>query len=275
MPPDKGMPMDRNAHYQNEKSKPRRKRARYLRKAVSLIFCLAVLAAAACGLLVRSGVWDDCFEHAAVREGNLQSRSGSLMNADEDGETSWNLILVNKWNPIPDDYDVDLTQLSNGEYVDTRIYSELQEMFDAAREDGVYAIVAAGYRTAEEQQSLMDEKIAEFEAEGCSVTDAKKEAETWVAVPGTSEHQLGIAVDINADGIHSEGSRVYKWLRKNAWEYGFILRYPSDKTDITGTGYEPWHYRYVGKEAAEEIYRQGLCLEEYLGQYDGVENAEG
>ena len=269
MPPDKGIPMDRSAHYQHKKRKPRR-RAHHFRKTVSLIFCFAVLIAIVYGLIGHTGYLNDLFavQHTATQENDLQSNSSSPIHVSDNSETAWNLILVNKWNPIPDDYDVDLTELSNGQYVDTRIYPDLQKMFDSARSDGVCPVVAAGYRTAEKQQSLMDDKISELEAAGCSVADAKKEAETWVATPGTSEHQLGIAVDINADSIHSSGIKVYEWLSKNAWKYGFILRYPSDKADITGVSYEPWHYRYVGKETAEKIYRQGLCLEEYLNICD-------
>ena len=92
----------------------------------------------------------------------------------------------------------------------------------------------------------------------------KKLAEQWVAIPGTSEHQLGIAVDINADTTKSSRDDVYNWLEENAHTYGFIKRYPSNKTDITGVINEPWHYRYVGKEAASAIYSQGICLEEYI-----------
>lgn len=94
----------------------------------------------------------------------------------------------------------------------------------------------------------------------------KKMASEWVAAPGTSEHQLGIAVDINADKTKSTNDEVYTWLAEHAWEYGFILRYPKDKENVTGTGYEPWHYRYVGKEAAKEIWQEGCCLEEYVTQ---------
>lgn len=177
---------------------------------------------------------------------------------------TWSLILVNRWNTIPDDYQVDLTQLSNGQSVDTRIYPSLQAMFDAARADGIYPVVASGYRTAEYQQSLLDEKVKEYKTQGYSAAKAQELAEECVAVPGTSEHQLGIAVDINADPNKSTGDEVYEWLDKNSYKYGFIVRYPSDKTDITGTIYEPWHYRYVGVEAATEIYTQGICLEEYL-----------
>lgn len=179
-------------------------------------------------------------------------------------DNGWNLILVNRNSYIPDDYKVELTELSNGEKVDSRIYPELQEMFNDARAQGYGLFVREGYRTQEEQQQLLDEKIEAYENEGKSKSEAKKLAEQWVAIPGTSEHQLGIAVDINADTTKSSSDDVYSWLAENAHKYGFIKRYPSDKADITGVINEPWHYRYVGKEAALEIYSQGMCLEEYI-----------
>lgn len=179
-------------------------------------------------------------------------------------DNGWNLILVNRNSYIPDDYKVELTELSNGEKVDSRIYPELQEMFNDARAQGYGLFVREGYRTQEEQQQLLDEQIEAYENEGKSKSEAKKLAEQWVAIPGTSEHQLGIAVDINADTTKSSSDDVYSWLAENAHKYGFIKRYPSDKTDITGVINEPWHYRYVGKEAALEIYSQGMCLEEYI-----------
>ncbi len=176
----------------------------------------------------------------------------------------WNLILVNRENYIPADYEVQLTELSNGKKVDSRIYPELQEMFNAARAQGYGLFVREGYRTQEEQQQLMNEKIEAYENEGKSKSEAKKLAEQWVAIPGTSEHQLGIAVDINADTTKNSSDDVYNWLAENAHTYGFIKRYPSNKTDITGVINEPWHYRYVGKEVASKIYSQGICLEEYI-----------
>lgn len=179
-------------------------------------------------------------------------------------DNGWNLILVNRDSYIPDDYQVELTELSNGKKVDSRIYPELQEMFNDARAQGYGLFVREGYRTQEEQQQLMDEKIEVYENEGKSKSEAKKLAEQWVAIPGTSEHQLGIAVDINADTTKSSSDDVYNWLAENAHTYGFIKRYPSNKTDITGVINEPWHYRYVGKEAASKIYSQGICLEEYI-----------
>lgn len=178
----------------------------------------------------------------------------------------WNLVLVNRWNPISAQAanDIELTVLSNGKSVDSRIYPDLQRMFDDMRAEGVYPIVASGYRTQEDQQRIYDEKMAEFTAQGCSAAQARALTEQWVALPGTSEHQLGLGVDINADGIHSAGYEVYDWLSANAHRYGFIHRYPDDKTEITGISNEPWHYRYVGCDAAAQIHERGICLEEYL-----------
>ena len=175
----------------------------------------------------------------------------------------WNLIVVNRWNELPEDYSVELTELSNGQKVDSRIYPALQEMFDAARLERIYPIVREGYRTAEEQQEILDDKIQAYINEGYSRTRAEKTAKEWVALPGASEHQLGIAVDINADKSKCGNDEVYTWLAKNAYKYGFILRYPMEKQEITGISYEPWHYRYVGVEAAKDIHEQGICLEEY------------
>ena len=159
---------------------------------------------------------------------------GNITHHMASEDHGWNLILVNRENYIPADYEVQLTELSNGKKVDSRIYPELQEMFNAARAQGYGLFVREGYRTQEEQQQLMNEKIETYENEGKSKSEAKKLAEQWVAIPGTSEHQLGIAVDINADTTKSSRDDVYNWLEENAHTYGFIKRYPSNKTDITG-----------------------------------------
>lgn len=194
------------------------------------------------------------------------STSAAYKQAPLEDTSTWNLVLVNKWNPIPQNYQMELTTLSNGQSVDQRIYPALQQMFDSARDEGIYPSVVSGYRTAEEQQNLLDEKVNAYVAEGYTGPEAQTLAEAWVAIPGASEHQLGIAVDINADGINSTGYEVYEWLEENAHQYGFIHRYPADKTEITGVMGEAWHYRYVGIHAATEIHIQNLCLEEYLAK---------
>ncbi len=190
--------------------------------------------------------------------------SGDRPQADTSGE--WYLILVNSQNYIPDNYQPELLTLSNGRRVDVRIYPPLQAMFDEARSTGLQLFVREGYRTTEDQQAILDEYIRDYRLMGYSEAEAKRQALYWVALPGTSEHELGLAVDINPNTDISTRDEVYGWLAENAHRYGFIKRYPEDKTEITGVSNEPWHYRYVGEEAAREIFESGLCLEEYLEQ---------
>lgn len=178
----------------------------------------------------------------------------------EGADTPWYLTLVNRQNPLPENSwndTVHLVDVPGGEKVDERIYGPLMEMMDAAEELG--PIIVSGYRTQEKQQSLYDEKIRKYRNQGHSEEEAVQLAQQWVAIPGTSEHQLGLAVDINGATYD-----IYLWLQENSYQYGFIFRYPGNKTHITGTAEEVWHYRYVGKEAAAEIYERGICLEEYL-----------
>lgn len=189
-----------------------------------------------------------------------------IPSADQDSEvpaadTPWYLTLVNRQNPIPEEYEVNLVKVAGGEKVDERIYEPLMEMLEDAKEGNLGQLprVVSGYRTQEKQQQLYDDKIAKYRRQGYSKDEAREMAEQLVAVPGYSEHQLGFAVDINGATYD-----VYLWLQENSYKYGFIFRYPGSKTDITGTAEEVWHYRYVGLEAAAEIYEQQVCLEEYL-----------
>ncbi|MBQ8063581.1 MAG: M15 family metallopeptidase, partial [Clostridia bacterium] len=138
------------------------------------------------------------------------------------------------------------------------------DMFDAARKDGLGLTVRSGYRTKESQQQVFDDKVAEFRMEGRSGHKAKQLAKEWVALPGHSEHELGLAVDINADEKVCSKEDLYLWLSQNAIDYGFVCRYPSEKASITHVEHEPGHYRYVGKEHAKAMKEKGLCLEEYV-----------
>jgi len=173
------------------------------------------------------------------------------------------LILVNNEHHIPAGYEIKLMELSNGQKIDERIYPDLQQMFDDMRAEDYKPYVREGYRTSKEQKDILIEKITDRMQEGYDPIKAYKLAREQVAAVGNSEHQLGLAVDINPYSGSTNEWGVYGWLDKNAWKYGFILRYPDGKTDITGITYEPWHYRYVGKEIAEEIHSKGITLEEY------------
>ena len=182
-----------------------------------------------------------------------------------------NLILVNVENPLPEEYSVDLSEIAEGVMVADRIEEQLVKMIQDAEDDGVYLKIVSGYRTMEEQHQLYADEIQLFLDDGYTKMDAENMAKQWVAVPGTSEHQTGLAVDINAIEDKSKREEVYIWLAYHAQEYGFIRRYPPDKVDITGIANEPWHYRYVGKKAAIEMKNENKCLEEYIGVENGRE----
>lgn len=192
----------------------------------------------------------------SVQEIESQAIDESTMNSMD-----WNLVLVNNENAIPDNYEPKLVEVPGGEKVDERIYEPLMEMLEDAKKANwdQLPMVVSGYRTQEKQKKIMDDKIAEFRREGNSKSEAEELAKKWVAKPGYSEHQTGLAVDINGATYD-----LYFWLQENCYKYGFIFRYPGDKTDITGVAEEVWHYRYVGVEAATEIHERGICLEEYL-----------
>ena len=188
-----------------------------------------------------------------------------------DGEPDWRLVLVNFRNPMEGDPEIEFTKLSYGVTVDKRMYPDLQRMMDDARAEGLLPIVCSGFRSEEDQKALYNSHVESNIAKGMSREEAEAESVGWVAYPGTSEHQTGLAVDIvslNNQRLDSsqENTPEQRWLMENCWKYGFILRYPNGKSRITGINYEPWHYRYVGKDAAAEMYARGITLEEYLGE---------
>ena len=179
------------------------------------------------------------------------------------------ILLVNPWNYLPEDYTVNLTKINASYQVAEEAYPDLQEMLADCASEGCAPVVCSAYRTHEYQEKLYKRKISRLKAAGKSQEQAEQEAGTVVAVPGTSEHQLGLALDIidnsnwNLDQSQ-ERTKTQQWLMAHSWEYGWILRYPNGKTDFTGIIYEPWHYRYVGREIAAELHELDMCLEEYL-----------
>lgn len=181
----------------------------------------------------------------------------------------WRLILVNAQNPVPADLNIEFTNLRNDHKVDSRIYPELQKMFDDCRSAGFLPLIRESYRSYEEQKKIFDDKVSAYKYEGYDNETAYNKAAEYAALPGHSEHQLGLAVDITAENpTINNNEKIWRWLKDNCVEYGFIVRYPLGKEDITGIAFEPWHFRYVGKKAAMEITENGLCLEEYIKQKD-------
>ncbi len=201
----------------------------------------------------------------------MQSTQTAVLTAADQAvsQEDWQLLLVNAWHKLPEDYHVELKTLANGLQVDARIYDDLNAMLTDCREAGLEPIVCSAYRTEDTQTRLYRNKVSRLLSAGWSRDTVEQEAARWVAPPGTSEHQTGLALDIvSADYQLLDEQQAQtpeqQWLMAHCWEYGFVLRYPTDKCAVTGIGYEPWHYRYVGKEAAREMQQKGLCLEEYL-----------
>ena len=179
------------------------------------------------------------------------------------------IVLVNPWNFIPEDYTVELIKLDSNYQVAVEAYDDLQLMLADCKTGGGKPVICSAYRTQEYQENLYNKKVKKLMATGLNRETAEKEAGTVVAVPGTSEHQLGLALDIIDYNNWSldqsqENTKTQQWLMANSWQYGWILRFPNGKSESTGIIYEPWHYRYVGREIAAELHELGLCLEEYL-----------
>jgi len=184
------------------------------------------------------------------------------------------LILVNSEHPIPDGYEPELETVQGNYQMSALAAPSARELIAAAKDAGYSLMVVSGYRTVETSRRLYNNKVQQLISSGWGEEAAKEEAAKWVAPPGTSEHHTGLAMDIvssdyfnyYADLEHDfDKFDEFKWLYEHCADYGFILRYPEDKQDVTGITYEPWHYRYVGVENAKAIMSAGLCLEEYVG----------
>ncbi len=187
--------------------------------------------------------------------------------------TEWNLLLVNRWNVIPADYEEATTFVNydSENQIRQEVRSHLERFLIAAGEQGLWGTVL--YQDEKTQQDTWDDAVEELMEEGMSQAEAEVAVvEDGYVRPGTSDHQTGMALDIMGYGLSAndvsgyENSESYKWLIENCAEYGFILRYPKGKEAITGRDYEPWHDRYVGVEHAKKIMERGITLEEYLAE---------
>lgn len=272
------MKQDRRDHSVRRNSKTHSKKSKYKQQFLKLLIVFTVISfllGLFLGLFIgskKAPTIDFVMSPAAAEGTNVQKAENSKKIKKE---LPWNLTLVNKDNPLPETFVPEsLADADNGYEADSRITEALKKMIaDARSTENVRIIALSAYRDYEYQKDLFNDKVKRLQKEkGYSVTKAREEAATVVAYPGTSEHQLGLALDL-VDAKHvkldesQENTAAYKWLYKHCAEYGFIVRYPNGKTDITGIIYEPWHFRYVGEEAAKIIMENGITLEEYLDEY--------
>lgn len=205
-----------------------------------------------------------------VDENNPYAYAGIKPVVIDLGASDWNLILVNIDRRLPFDYAADLAQAAPGydTKLDARAAPHYRDMFNAAKEDGLTLVPLSGNRRISTQKTNFENKIAYWQNQGYNKTEATKKAAQTILPPGCSEHNAGLAMDICSLYVSFENTDEFAWLQKHAADYGFILRYPAGKKNITKISYEPWHWRYVGVDAAKEMKASGQCLEEYLGFAD-------
>ncbi len=178
------------------------------------------------------------------------------------------VLLVNPWHPLPADYTVNLVEIEDGWKIDQACREALEKMLSDARAAGLWPAFSSAYRTEADQRAVWQDYVRRYMAQGHDEATANAMTAQYVAVPGTSEHHTGLAVDLVGTeyyGLDGSTAAVHQWLREHCWEYGFILRYQADKQSITGFAPENWHFRYVGTLVSMDMKDSGLCLEEYLG----------
>lgn len=199
----------------------------------------------------------------AYQKGYLQVDTYATNTNTIEVEEDMKVILVNRTNKIPDDYTANLVEYK-GYFVDSSIVNDLDNMFKDAKKVGVNLNINTAYRDKEEQQDIYDRRIKAYKNEGMTEKEAIERTNSEVQKPGYSEHETGLAIDFSNPSNPEDNEPMWEWLKANSYRYGFILRYPKDKMDITKVSNEEWHYRYVGKDIAIEMYETGECLEEYI-----------
>lgn len=214
------------------------------------------------GNLISSNVIERKENEISKPNDNLQNE---ITESTENPKLDWKLTLVNSSHPLPEDYTINLTRIDRYREFDSRATENLQNMINGLGEDGITDIwVQSAYRGIEEQEQVYNDKVEFYKRQGKTLEEAEALTEKIINKPGCSDHNLGLAVDFNYVDNSFEKTKAFKWLKNNAEDYGFILRYPKEKENITKVTYEPWHWRYVGEENAKEMNELGFCLEEYV-----------
>lgn len=224
------------------------------------------------------------FSHDEVVETSSKDENTQLITANENTEnslqpegvehtepnikkeiTEWNLRLANSENILPEDFEVEVANIDDTRQFDARAIQYLKKMINAMGRDGISNVwVQSAYRSVERQKELYDNSVKKYLKQGKTQEEAEKLTDEYINKPGASDHNLGLAVDFNYVDNKFEDLDGFKWLKENAEDYGFILRYPKDKENITKISYESWHWRYVGEEHAKKMNELNMCLEEYI-----------
>lgn len=200
-----------------------------------------------------------------------KTNSNSENNVNKNIEIDdWRLTLVNYENTLSEDFKIELASIDDIRKFDKRAISKLNQMLLDMKNDNIKGVwVQSSYRSVEEQEKVFNEQVSKYIQMGKTKKEAEEMTLKIINKPGTSEHNLGLAVDFNYVNLDFEDTKGFKWLKENAEKYGFVLRYKKEKEDVTKVDYEPWHWRYVGEEHAKKMNELDLCLEEYIEYLKG------
>ena len=204
---------------------------------------------------------------SAEVQNNLEAIHNKIDNEGKENKEikDWRLKLANYDNILPEDFEIELSNIDENRQFDSRAIKYLNTMLDDMRKDGITNIwVQSAYRSVKSQRKLYDNSVKKYLDQGKSKKEAEELTLKYINKPGASDHNLGLAVDFNNVDQDFEKMKGFEWLTENAEKYGFILRYPKDKENITKINYEPWHWRYVGQEHAQKMNELNMCLEEYV-----------
>ena len=257
---------------QNKRAKKRKLNKKKV-AAVIILFIIIVL-------LIRKGTKHNKTVETATQTNSNTVNSDNKITEDVHSNTTennqsvetpkkkiddWRLTLANYDNLLPEDFTVKVSNIDKTRQFDSRAIDELNDMMNAMKKDGVTNVwVQSAYRSVARQRELYDNSVKKYIQQGKSQEEAERLTDEYINKPGSSDHNLGLAVDFNYVDNKFEKLDGFKWLKNNAENYGFVLRYPKDKEDITKIAYESWHWRYVGVEHAKKMNDLNMCLEEYI-----------
>ncbi len=261
--------MERNRRYQKRKTKRRKLNKKRVAFALAILVLLIIL-------IVKAFSRKEAVQTSSENDNQQTSASTNTPeNNDNQPEeplvkpkkeiTDWRLTLANSENILPEDFEVGLADIDSTRQFDARAIKYLNQMMNDMRKAGISNVwVQSAYRSIERQKELYDNSVQKYLKQGKTQKEAEKLTDEYINKPGSSDHNLGLAVDFNNVDNNFEDLKAFKWLKENAENYGFVLRYPKDKEDITKIEYESWHWRYVGEEHAKKMNELHMCLEEYI-----------
>lgn len=262
MNPKKRVYQRNGKHTSQNKSRKINKKKVAVMIIIFLLILILIAKGTGCNKTVKTST-DDEVAQTNIASDNSSEEETEVKTPKE--ITDWRLTLANFENVLPEDFEVEVANIDDTRQFDARAIKYLKQMMSDMGKAGIANVwVQSAYRSVERQKELYDNSVQKYLKQGKTQEEAEKLTDEYINKPGSSDHNLGLAVDFNYVDNKFEDLKAFKWLQENAENYGFILRYPKDKEEITKISYESWHWRYVGEEHAKKMNELNMCLEEYV-----------